>query len=237
MLTFEVTGDAEPPDPKMLAEAAGAAYVGGADGACTGRPLREGDALLATKHPAALLPGLLGAEEAGSDTTNGVAAGHYTFDGRALLEAGGPVTSGEVWVATDGGHVLRFLRTTNADAGYFGGGLAGEMTWDYELTDVNTLTNVAMPDGCQLDTPVMDDALNLLILPEYLGFDTPSSVADAMQFYQVQLSAEGWAVAADPTVSDDTAVADFTKSDKVVHVIVTTTDAGTHVDLAVTAAV
>ena len=41
--------------------------------------------------------------------------------------------------------MVKYVRSTTGDASYFGGGLAGEMTWDYELTDINTLIDITLP--------------------------------------------------------------------------------------------
>ena len=85
VLTIEASGDADAPDPAALAEAAGAAYQSSADGTCSDRPLDAESSILASREPAGQLPGLMGADDAGSDTANGVASSHYTYDGRALL--------------------------------------------------------------------------------------------------------------------------------------------------------
>ncbi len=235
-LVIEASGDAETPDPAVLAEAAGAAYQRSADGTCSGRPLDPANSIVVAREPAGLLPALMGAEEAGSETANGVAANHYTFDGRAMLESGGPVTTGEVWVASDGGYVIKFLRSTTADATYFGDGLPGKMTWDYELTDINQPGPIVLPAGCQLDAPIMGDSSNVLILPRYAGFDTASSVADVVAFYKQQMPSIGWAVKSEPFEGSDRAAIEFSKGAQVTTLIVTTTENGTRVDLALTGA-
>lgn len=231
VLTIEASGDAETPDPAALAEATGTAYQRDANGTCSAKALDPANSMLASREPANELPGLMGAEEAGSETANGVVATHYTFDGRALLESSGPVTTGEVWVAADGGYVVKYQRHTTGDATYFGGGLAGEMTWDYELSDINALTGVTLPDGCQLDVPIMTGASNVLSLPRYAGFDTQSSIADVMSYYEEQLSGLGWDFT-EPFKGEDRAVVEFTKGDQVLNLLITPGENGHRVDLA-----
>jgi hypothetical protein len=234
VLTIEVSGDMEPPHPDLVAEAAGTTYEHDAGGTCTGRPLDPDNSALAAHDPAALLPGLVGAEEAGAEEVNGVASGHFTFDERAMLAAGVADSGGEVWVGNTGGYVVRFLLRTTADAAYFGAGLAGTMTWDYQLTDVNQLTGVAFPAGCQTDAPIMSGATNVLVLSRYAGFDTTSSVSDVVAFYKKELPKLGWAFKSAPFEGDDRAVVEFTSGEEIMNVLVTTTDTGTRVDIAVT---
>jgi hypothetical protein len=232
VLTIEVSGDAKIPEPAVVAEAAGAAYQLGADGTCASQPAEPENSILAFREPIAQLPGLVGAEAAGSEPLNGVAADHFTFDGRATLEAGAGTTTGEIWIAADGGHVLRFVRTTTADATYFGEGIAGTMTWEYVLDDINSLTSIALPAACQLGVPIMAGATNVIVLPLYVQFDTQSSIADIAAFYADQLTANGWAAGAEPFQGDDRAAIEFVKGSQSLYLLITPGENGRRVDLA-----
>jgi hypothetical protein len=183
-------------------------------------------------EPAGLLPGLLGAEEAGTETVNGTAANHYTFDERALLESAVADTTGEVWLASDGGYVLKLTRSTTAGTDYFGGA-SGSMTWQYDLTEINQPLDMALPAGCQIDAPAMPDAANLVVLPRSMGFDTASSVADIRQFYGDELAARGWTPSGEPLVAPDSLLIAFAKGGEVMQVMATPAEAGTgtHVDV------
>lgn len=231
LVIVDVTGDTSPPDPRFVAEAAGTAYTGNVDGTCSGVSLDPGRSIVAPYAPSGLLPGLMGAEEAGAEVANGVTANHYTFDERAMLDTGGADSTGEIWVAVDGGYVVRFLLKTTADAAYFGSGLAGTITWDYQLLDVNAVSAVALPEGCQLDAPIMADASNALVLARYVGFDTASRVTDAVAFYKQQLPSRGWQLKSEPFRGADRAVVEFAKGAQVLNLLVTTTESGTRVDL------
>jgi hypothetical protein len=234
VLTITASGDAETPDPGVLAEADGTAYQLAADGTCSGLAMDPEQSILALSEPAGQLPGLMGAVDAGPATENGIATTRYTFDARAMLESGGPVTAGEIWMAADAGYVLKYHRTTTADATYFGDGLDGTMTWDYGLSDVNGLASIELPGGCQLDAPIMPGASNVFVDGRYAGFDTQSSIADVIAYYKGQLPGRGWAVKAEPFKSDVTAVVEFGKGGQVITLIVTTRENGRRVDLALT---
>jgi hypothetical protein len=236
LLTIDSSGDAVPEDPDALAEASGAFYESRPDGSCTGNPIEPENSAIAFQEPAGLLPGLLGAEEAGSEAVNEVAASHYVFDERAMAEAGRAETDGEIWVAADGGYVLKYVRTTTATAAYFGDGVAGTITWDYELAEINQPQEIVLPPGCQVDAPTMPDAVNVLILPDWMGFDTPSSVADVTAFYQEQLPDQGWTISSDPLVGEGNSLTMFAKGADVLNILVNTGDNGTRVDILLTTA-
>lgn len=232
VLTIEASGDLSAPDPRVLAEVSGASYELGVDGTCSSRPLNTEDSALALAAPAGHLPALMGAETAGSETMNGVAASLYTFDERAMLESGGPLTEGQIWIAADAGYLLKYSRTTTADAAYFGDGLDGTMTWDYGLSEVDALTSLELPGGCQLDAPIMAGATNVLVLARYAGFDTQSSIPDVIAFYKQEMPGLGWAVTSEPFNGEDTAIVEFGKDDLVITLVITISENGHRVDLA-----
>jgi hypothetical protein len=90
----------------LYGQFSGARYVkSGKDLPCRGEGLTagsEGDAG-AVPDPAASLPAVYGAEKAGNEILNGVAAVHYRFDERALVRYRGVKASGDLWVAEQGG--------------------------------------------------------------------------------------------------------------------------------------
>ena len=71
--------------------------------ACTASVIEQGASLSEIWEPAGFLTGVIGADEAGSETVNGAAAQHYTFDERVLGQSGVAKSTGEMWVASDGG--------------------------------------------------------------------------------------------------------------------------------------
>jgi hypothetical protein len=236
MLTIESSGDIDAANPAVVAETAGALYESFNDGSCTGGPIEAEDSLLTLEEPVGLLAGLLGAEEAGTDRANDVAALYYTFDERAMGELGRAETDGEVWVAVDGGYVLRYVRTTGADAAYFGEGLEGTVTWAYDLTGIDQLPGIVLPPRCQIDAPKMEDATNLQVLPEWMGFDTPSSISDVTAFYEEQLPARGWTRSGDQLIAPETEFTNYSRGDELMTVIATVGDTGARVNVLLSSA-
>jgi len=54
---------------------------------------------------------------------NGVASTHYAFDQRALGEDQRTQANGELWVASQGGYLVKLLVKRQAKAEYFGRGI------------------------------------------------------------------------------------------------------------------
>jgi hypothetical protein len=193
-LVVEEAGDDAGPST-LVGEYAGIAYEKRGDDMCFADALDPGHSLAGELEPAAQLPSLFGAEEAGTETVNGAEAAHYTFDERALGEAGLHRTVGELWLASEGGYVLRFSMTTTGDVGYFDENTGGALMYDYELTEINTPVIIEVPADCPpglVDAPMLADATNVEKLPGLLQYQTAASVEDAGAFYEQELATLGW---------------------------------------------
>ncbi len=96
------------------------------------------------------------AKNVGSETIAGVAADHYTFTIQGLgAESGAQVeaNSGEVWVAKDGGYLLKYQVTASlrSDAA---SSEVSSLTLTLELTSVNQPVNIQVPAACPAPTTV-----------------------------------------------------------------------------------
>jgi hypothetical protein len=103
--------------------------------------------------------------------------------------------SGEVWIASPGGFVVKYLLTSPAPAHPSGKGLEAGQTWDYELSQANAIDQIPIPSGCEpvpVDIPAMADAQAVEFSPGQLTYTTPSSVAQVIDFYNKKLPALGW---------------------------------------------
>src|SRR5262249_1994617 len=130
---------------------------------------------------------------------------HYTFDERALGLAGRAKATGEVWVATKGGYVVKYMLTLNGQADYFGEGSDGTLTWTYDVTNVGKAAAITLPKDCPagfIDAPLMQDAQNVEQLPGATLYTTPSTVKQVADFYQKQLPAAGWKLNGKPSITD-----------------------------------
>ena len=137
-------------------------------------------------------------------------------------------STGEMWVASEGGYIVKYLVTTKGDADYFGEGVEGTLTGNYELTDVNQPVTFALPDDCPaglIDAPLLPDASNILNMPSILEYETSSGVTDVGAFYQEQIPILGWTLIGEPTISDTLVALTYTQGDQKM-TIITRADAG-----------
>lgn len=231
-LTIEKSGDNPDPEAVYMAEADGAAYERIGEDTCNTTIIDSENLLAETWEPAGFLTGVIGADEAGAETVNNVVSDKYTFDERAFGQLDIAQSTGEMWVASEGGYIVRYLVTTQGNADYFGEGIEGTLTWDYELTDVNQPVTFALPDDCpsgMVDAPLLPDASNILNVPGVQAYDTASTVAEVTAFYQEQLPTLGWELQGEPAVTDTATVLPFALGDQQLNVLIFLAEAGAEV--------
>lgn len=240
-ITIESAGG--DPAPVFMLEMNGVSYELDEKKNCTASTTEAGSSLTATWEPAGFLSALIGAEAAGSETVNGVATDKYSFDERALGETGFSQSTGQIWVAKDSGVVVRYMLTTTAGTVYFGEGIEGAQTWEYNLTDINQPVTIDLsragtgttpPTGCPggiLDVPLMPNAQNLRQLPGVTAYSIVGSIQEVLAFYQEQMPALGWVTNVEPAGVDTMGSVVFVQSDQQLTVIATTSDNGVEVRL------
>ena len=234
-----VTSSGDVPDPTTLfrAELNGATFDKRGDEPCVADVIGADPEAAPLVGPAKALSAVIGADAAGSETMNGTAADHYTFDERAILQTGRSTSTGEAWVATNGGYVVKYLLQSKAGAGLFGDGIDGTITWDYELTGVDQPIAMSLPEDCPaglVDAPTLPDAANVDNLPGLLTYDTSTPVADVVAFYQTELASRGWTASEDATIDDTSAAIEFTQGSATLVLTVTVDGSVTSVQLLAT---
>jgi hypothetical protein len=222
------------PTQVFMTELNGAHYERRGANTCTASVIKQGGSLADKWELAGFLKGVIGAEEAGSETVNGVASIHYTFDERALGQQGVTESTGELWVASDGGYIVRYRLVTRGDADYFGEGIEGTLTWNYELTNVNQPVSIELPKDCpagMVDAPMLPNATDVLSVPGVLRYRTVTSLADTAAFYQKQLPALGWQVHTTPIITETRTLLTFTRGDQQMSVVITAGSGSTRVHI------
>lgn len=233
-LTIEKTGNLSDLDTVFMAESNGASYERRGENDCMATVIEEGNSLTEQLEPIGFLNGVIGADETGNETVNAVAANHYTFDERAYGQLNIAQSTGELWVASDGDYIVKYLLTTKGNADYFGEGIEGTLTWDYELTGINQPVTITLPDNCPgglVNAPLLADASNILNMPGILMYDTSMSLADTAAFYQKEIPKLGWELVGEPSLTDTSALLDFIQGDKTLTIIITSDNIKTTVNM------
>ena len=188
-------------------------------------------------------PSMLGsvsnAKYVGTDTVNGVKAKHYTYDEKSANLFGAAKVSGEIWVAVDGGFVVKETVNWSGAAGLFGTNSKskGDGKWTWELSNVNQPITVTPPENCggaAADIPVMKDATEKTSVGDMIMYKTASKVADVVEFYKQQMPAKGWKLEGEPEVTDESATMQFSKDAQTAQVMVSVDQGKTQVVINVT---
>jgi hypothetical protein len=177
---------------------------------------------------------VIGAQVSGDETVNGVAAKRYSFDQQALGEQDLTEATGDLWVAAEGNYIVKYLLTRKGKADYFGEGMEGTLTLDYELADPTQPVTIALPADCPpglVDAPLPQDASNVEKAPGVLSYETATPLKEVAAFYQEQLPNLGWKAEGQPSIDDATAFLDYKKGSQTLTIIISTSDSGTAVQI------
>lgn len=191
----------------LAAEGGGQQAVVEANAACQTAGLDEVLPLSARWEPARFLPAVAGAETDGEEELNGIPSRRYIFDERALGLSGLTNSDGAFWLAEESGTLLRYTLAQQAGVDYFGEGVSGTVTWEYELSLENSTP--VWPEGCDLtstglDLPLPSDAADIDSSAGMLSFLTQTAPEDITAFYEPVLAAAGWLPGAGENVSSMT---------------------------------
>jgi hypothetical protein len=130
----------------------------------------------------------------GDETIGGIAAHVYSVNSD-YLSFKDVKASGKVWIAANGGYLVKYHIELSGGGTLFGEGATGIRTVDYELSDVNSGAPVAYPGDCLpvlTDIPATDDAQDVVRMPgslRYLSASTPDTV---QAFYEKFFTAKSW---------------------------------------------
>ena len=232
--TVEQSANGSAAETALHAEMNGLYYEKHGQDACNADGLPQEDLPSESYEPAAFLSGVIGAEEAGPQDVNEIPAMRYTFDQRAVGVADLAQSTGEMWVTNEGGYVVKYLLTTTAGPDYFGAGVDGILSMEYELTGPNAPLTITLPEDCPpglVNAPTLPDATNVENTPGLLAFDTPTSMAEVVTFYTEQLPPLGWSPQGDPMLAEGAAVLIYTSGDVAVTITIEDADGRSHVTI------
>lgn len=164
--------------------------------ACTAIAMEQAAPLKELWELATFLPPFRGGQAAGEELVEGILARQVTFDELALGQAELSDSSGQVWLAADSGVVLRYSLVQTAPVDFFGEGLEGTLRWSYQLSEINQLQPLSLPEDCQpplvLDLPLPADARNVSQSDRILDYTTSLEEGQILDFHRQSFEAEGW---------------------------------------------
>jgi len=174
-----------------------------------------------------MLGSLSGAKYAGTEEVNGILSNHYKYDEKAAKRTDLGKVAGEIWVAADGGYVVKDTVSWEGGAGPFEGstaaGESGKGSWTWELTDPNGAVTIPPLVGCDSATnglPIISGGYQKTVTGDvmvYLAYQGEKVVP----FYQKEMVAGGWKQSGEPTSKDGVATVAFTKDGQKASVTVT----------------
>lgn len=170
------------------------------------------------------------------EMVNGVKSDHYKLS-KADFEFG-VVTSqtGEVWIAQDGGYLVRFTGQAEGEFSLSKDEIKGKVTWTYDLLDVNKLTAITPPAECTAsndavkDLPIPTNATEKNSIGDLITFNSPDSPKVVGAFYRKELVSKGWKILSDSNL-DTVVMLSIQKDTRKFQIMITpgTNDKGTAV--------
>ena len=149
-----------------------------------------------TRDPASLLFHITGATKKGSEVVNQIPTTHYQFDQNNLhVSDPKPEVKGDLWMADQGGYVVKFALTIAPTSNPSGKGLETGQNWTYEISRVNTVDSIELPKDCLpvlVEIPTLPDAQEIYRNSGQLSFITSSQASEVVDLYFKALPALGW---------------------------------------------
>lgn len=160
--------------------------------------------------------GVNDAKYVGPATVNGIRTKHYKYDEKAATLAGFGKVSGEIWVAEDGGYVVKDVVSWQGAAGLFGSSskATGAGTWTFEVLEVNRPLTITPPEICtktKVDLPMMPDAQQTTRIGPALTYTVAAKPEEVAKFYQEKMESAGWQLDGDPEIAAEFASLNFTR--------------------------
>lgn len=173
-----------------------------------------------------------------SETVNGVDTWHYVFNESNLnpLDENSinvSALSGDIWIAKDGGHVVRMLMEgTGVDDLITETAVESDISYELNYFDFNQPVNLSVPENCStaedVDYPIMDDATSVNNFGGTYTYETSASAGDVVTFYKEEMAALGWTLGQDFATEEGGFLA-FSNDGEEIQVAIGVIDGGTSV--------
>lgn len=157
-----------------------------------------------------------GARYVGAETINGIRTRHYKYDESAVTFLGAAKVTGDLWVAVDGGYVVKETMAWEGAGGMFGAAAdaKGQGSWSWEILEVNPRLTITPPADCEsaaTDLPILPDATEKAQMGDMLVYKTGMKLADVAEFYQDEMVKTGWKAEDEPMITDQFGMLGFSR--------------------------
>lgn len=136
---------------------------------------------------------------------------------------------GTVWLDGSTGAILRFDFSVRGQDPFFASG-SGRIEGQYRVLEFGT-PELEPIEGCELPYPVPEDASELVLLEDYMAFETGSSRPEMIQFYARWLEEEGWELSSGPQEGQFGTTMAFRQGDRLKEVSAREVEGGTKVEI------
>ena len=139
--------------------------------------------------------------------------------------------AGEMWIAQDGGYLVKLASQGDGDFGLSADKIKGKVILTYDLTEVNKLANITLPAECQAsteaikDVPVPPNAADQSSFGEMLTFSSPDAPKTVAEFYRKELVVKGWKITSDSNL-DTVVMLSIQKDTRKFQIMITPGDKG-----------
>jgi hypothetical protein len=161
------------------------------------------------------------------EMVNGVKTDHYKVSQANLGFGTSKDASGDIWIAEDGGYAVKFTGTATGSFDIGDNSIDGTLTWEYNLTGINSLQAIGLPPECESqqdamgDLPVPPGVSDIANLGKLISFSSPDKPAVVADFYRAALPDKGWKITNDSGLGADLVTLDIRKGDQTMTILIT----------------
>lgn len=168
------------------------------------------------------------------EVINGVVTNRYQVKNAEMVNSTLTNVDAEIWYAQEGGVIVRFAGEAQGEA-YSETediNVSGIIRWEYDLTDMNSIIEIPLPENCQLaaeggvnDLPVPENAQDLSIIGSMLSFNSPEDASVLADYYRLEMPVAGY-VLSDETAYDDFYVITYSKAEEIITIMISGVNSG-----------
>lgn len=145
------------------------------------------------------------------ERVNGILADQYAIDTRRVFTQGAKSSSGSLWVARDGGYIVKLTLQAQGDGRLFAGAepqsngtdaseqpVEVKLNMEYVVSDINAVKAIELPAACPPAEKVADDiplpksATNVFTQEGTTMFQSNDKPEALVDFFKQALPAKGW---------------------------------------------